>query len=60
MYSYFVFVNTVLLKSLLGSSPRLYFEQCKERQEISSLTTWADRRFTQQRYYILSDLFYVH
>lgn len=46
MYS----VYAVILKSLSDPGPRLHFEQFKQRQEITSLATWANGRFTQQRY----------
>lgn len=39
------FIHTIIFKSLLGPGPRLLFEQIKQRQ-----ATWADERFTQQRY----------
>lgn len=42
--------HTVILKSALGPSPKSHWEQFKLRQATANLTTWADGKFTEQKY----------
>lgn len=42
--------HTVILKSVLGPSPKSHWKQFKLRQATTNLTTWASGKFTQQKY----------
>lgn len=42
--------DDVILIYPSGPSPRVHFEQFKQRQETASLATWAYGNFTQQRH----------
>lgn len=44
------FPYSVIFKSLLGPWLLVVLEQFQQRQETTSLATWTDEGFTQQRY----------